>query len=247
MPAVLLHGNPETPAIWGPLRDVLQRSDVVTPRLPGFGASAPAAWGASKEEYVDWLITELAAIGEPVDLVGHDWGGALVARVACLRPDLIRSWVCDVAGVFHPDYVWHDFAQIWQTAGAGEQYFLDAVAAPLEVRERRFVSLGMPSNVAADVAAASNAEMGRCVLALYRSAAQPAMVTWGNDAEAAAARRGMVIINSEDPFVGTRSMAEEMGHRMGATIDIHEGLGHFWMMQDPNRGATTLERFWARA
>ena len=63
MSAVLLHGNPETPAIWGPLLDVLQRSDVVTPRLPGFGAAAPAGWGASKEEYVDWLITELAAIG----------------------------------------------------------------------------------------------------------------------------------------------------------------------------------------
>ncbi len=42
-------------------------------------------------------------------------------RLACERPDLIRSWCVDVAGCFAPDYVWHDLARVWQTPGAGEE------------------------------------------------------------------------------------------------------------------------------
>ncbi|MCX5329136.1 alpha/beta hydrolase [Streptomyces sp. NBC_00124] len=58
--------------------------------LPGFGAKPPPHFGSTKEEYVDWLIDRLERIGEPVDLVGHDWGGILTARVASTRPDLVR-------------------------------------------------------------------------------------------------------------------------------------------------------------
>ena len=38
---VLVHGNPETDAIWGPLVDALGRKDVVRLSPPGFGAPLP--------------------------------------------------------------------------------------------------------------------------------------------------------------------------------------------------------------
>lgn len=66
---------------------------------PGFGAPAPDGWGATVEDYRDWLIAELAAIDSPVDLVGHDWGGGHVVTVAMTRPDLLRSWCTDVIGI----------------------------------------------------------------------------------------------------------------------------------------------------
>ncbi len=245
MSAVFVHGNPETPAIWGLLLRALQRTDVVAPQLPGFGVPAPAGWGATKEEYVDWLIGLLEEIGEPVDLVGHDWGGGFVARVACLRPDLVRSWVCDVTGVIHADYVWHDLGQIWQTPGVGEQFFAESLAAPVQDRVNQYVAIGMTRDVAEAVVAAGDAEMGRCVLALYRSASQPAMAEWGKDVEAAAARPGLALINTEDPFVGQQALGEEIGRRMGARVEIMEGMGHWWMLQDPGRSAEVLERFWA--
>src|ERR1019366_4880734 len=50
----------------------------------------------------DWLIGELTDVREPVDLVGHDWGGGHVVNVAMSRPDLIRSWASDVVGIFDP-------------------------------------------------------------------------------------------------------------------------------------------------
>ena len=245
MPAVLVHGNPETPALWDPVRPHLTRSDVVALALPGFGNRAPGGFGATKEEYVDWLTDELAAMGEPVDLVGHDWGGGFVLRVACTRPDLLRSWVSDVAGLFDPAYVWHPFAQTWQTPGAGEQYFANALAQPIELRVEQYVALGIPSDVARAFATAMDDEMARCVLALYRSAAQPAMVDWGRDAEQARARPGLVVAPDGDPYTGGVDMALRVAERMGARSQVLDGAGHWWMLQDPAGAARLLEEFWS--
>jgi pimeloyl-ACP methyl ester carboxylesterase len=41
MTVVLVQGNPETDAIWGPLVDALGRDDVVLLSPPGFGAPLP--------------------------------------------------------------------------------------------------------------------------------------------------------------------------------------------------------------
>src|SRR4051812_11783582 len=119
MTVVLVHGNPETDAIWGPLISELGRDDVVCLSPPGFGAPVPSDFGATVTEYRDWLIGELDSFGEPVHLVGHDWGGGHAVTVAMARPDLLHSWTTDVIGLFDPEYVWHDLAQVWQTPEKG--------------------------------------------------------------------------------------------------------------------------------
>ena len=82
MPAVLVHGVPETPGVWDPMRKQLHRDDVIALQLPGFGCPRPAGFGATKEEYVAWLVGELEQIAAqgPIDLVGHDWGGGFTVR-----------------------------------------------------------------------------------------------------------------------------------------------------------------------
>jgi pimeloyl-ACP methyl ester carboxylesterase len=245
MTAVFVHGNPETPAVWGPVLAVLGRDDVVALQLPGFGIPTPPGFSATKEAYTEWLVTELEAIGEPVDLVGHDWGGGFTLRVACTRPDLLRSWVSDVAGLLDPEYVWHDFAQIWQTPGAGEQYFADTLSQPPEAVAALYESVGVTPDAALAFAQAADDEMARCILALYRSAAQPAMAEWGKDAEQAKARPGHVIVPADDPFTGGTEMPLRSAARLGATTTVLEGVGHWWMLQAPERGAQVLRDFWA--
>jgi pimeloyl-ACP methyl ester carboxylesterase len=245
MPVVAVHGNPETAELWGPLRAALGRTDVVTPRLPGFGAPTPSGWGATRAEYTRWLIGEIAAIGEPVDLVGHDWGGGLVMGVAIERPDLLRSWTCDLLGCFHPTYVWHDAAQAWQTPGVGEEAVAAMAGAPEADKVALFEGLGVPSDIAASFARALDAEMGRCILALYRSAAQPLLANVGTRVAAARHRPGLAIVPTADPYTGGPERAEAMAALAGARVARIEGAGHWWMLEDPAGSARLLEEFWA--
>jgi pimeloyl-ACP methyl ester carboxylesterase len=136
MPAVFVHGVPETPAIWEALRSKLARDDVIAVQLPGFGCPRPPGFGATKEEYVTWLVGELEKIAPqgPIDLVGHDWGGGFVVRLVSTRADLVRSWVCDAAGLGDVNFEWHDFAKIWQTPGEGEKFYADNLAIPADER-----------------------------------------------------------------------------------------------------------------
>ncbi|HEY4019316.1 MAG TPA: alpha/beta fold hydrolase, partial [Pseudonocardiaceae bacterium] len=188
MTVVFVHGNPESEAIWGPLLAELGREDVLRLSPPGFGAPVPDGFGATVTEYRDWLIEALTALGEPVHLIGHDWGGGHVVNVAMHRPDLLLSWASDVLGLFDPDYVWHDLAQVWQTPGAGEESLARMTGGTEQDRATGLAGLGFPPDAAAEVAKAQGPDMARCILALYRSAAQPAMAELGRDLERAAAK-----------------------------------------------------------
>jgi pimeloyl-ACP methyl ester carboxylesterase len=244
MTVALVHGNPETAAIWDELRAHLGRDDVVCLSPPGFGVPAPAGFGATSDEYVAWLAGEVEKLPAPVDLVGHDLGGGHVIRLACERPDLIRSWTTDVAGGFDPEYVWHDFAQVWQTPGAGEHAIAAMLSQSQPDRTAQFMALGMSKAVAESCAAASNAEMGRCILAVYRSAAQPSMSEFGKQQlPKAKARPGLVIVATEDHFTGGEVLARRSAERAGAKVAVLPGLGHWWMCQDPAKGAEVLREF----
>jgi pimeloyl-ACP methyl ester carboxylesterase len=193
---------------------------------------------------VAWLASELEQQGAPIDLVGHDWGGGHVMRIAMERPDLIRSWTMDIAGCFAADYVWHDMAQVWQTPVAGEEMVAGMASMSVADRASVFESLGMTADIARDVAAASDDAMGRCILSLYRSAAQPAMARLGEGLGAAAARPGLVIIPTADEYTGGEARARWSAGQAGAKVAVLQGLGHWWMIQDPAAGATALREFW---
>jgi pimeloyl-ACP methyl ester carboxylesterase len=244
MTVVLVHGNPETVAIWGPLVEALGREDVVLLSPPGFGAPLPDDFPGTYLAYRDWLEAELARIDQPTDVVGHDWGGGHVVNAVMHRPELVRSWVSDVVGLFDPDYVWHDFAQTWQTPGDGEELVNTLLGGTVEDRAERMVSLGIPVDTATLIAPEQGPEMGRAILSLYRSARQPAMAEAGRELEKAAARPGLSLLATEDPFIGVADNRRRAADRAGARTEVLDGLGHWWMVQDPARGAAALTRFW---
>ncbi|MBJ7466089.1 MAG: alpha/beta fold hydrolase [Mycolicibacterium sp.] len=245
MTAVFVHGNPETNAIWGPLIDALGRDDVVTLSPPGFGAPLPDGFDPTYLAYRDWLEEQLLRIEGPIDLVGHDWGGGHVVNVVMHRPELVRSWVSDIVGVFDPEYVWHDLAQIWQTPGAGEEHVAAMMAGDSEERIAAVAAMGVGPEIAPALVAAQNADMGAAILRLYRSAAQPVLAEAGRALENAAARPGLAILATEDHFVGSEEIRRRAADRAGARTEVLDGLGHWWMIEDPARGAEVLTRFWA--
>lgn len=248
MTIALVHGVPETSAVWDLLSDKLVDLGYDEPlRLspPGFGAPVPDGWAATFHDYGAWLIRELETVGQPVDLVGHDWGGGHTLYVAMTRPDLVRTWVSDIPGVLDEDYVWHDLAQQWQTPDVGEAVVAAMAAQPAEARAAALVGGGMHPAIADRVAPGIDEAMGACILRLYRSAAQPVVAQLGAGLETAAARPGLALLPTEDHFVGTDEQRTRAAARAGARVEVLEGLGHWWMTQDPERAATVLSSFWS--
>ena len=87
--------------------------------------------------------------------------------------------------------------------------------------------------------------MGRAILALYRSAIQPALAEAGTALERAAARPGLSLLATADAFIGSDDHRRRAADRAGARTEVLDGLGHWWMVEDPHRGADALNRFWA--
>lgn len=87
--------------------------------------------------------------------------------------------------------------------------------------------------------------MGRAILALYRSAAQPTMAELGRDLPAAARRPGLCLLATDDTSMGSDALRRRAAVRAGARVATLDGLGHWWLVQDPARGAGALRDFWA--
>jgi pimeloyl-ACP methyl ester carboxylesterase len=244
MTAVLVHGVPETARLWTSLRSHLQRPDVVTVSLPGFGNPRPEGFDATMDEYAAWLIGHVESLDGPIDLVGHDWGAGFTMRLVSLRPDLVRSWVMDAAGLADPAFEWHDFAKIWQTPGDGEAFWERQLGLSAAEKTGVFLALGVPEDDATAMAEAIDATMAGCILDLYRSATK-IHEEWGPDF-VDIPKPGLVVIPTEDPFLHAE-MATRAAKRAGARTARLEGVGHWWMAQDPAAAARLLESFWAEA
>jgi pimeloyl-ACP methyl ester carboxylesterase len=242
--AVFVHGNPETAAVWRPLLAELGRDDVVLLSPPGFGAPLPSGFFGTCDEYLAWLVAELEALGEPADLVGHDWGATHALRLACERPDLIRSWCSDTAGSWAPDYTWHEVSRMFRTPGEGEAVIRAWLAMGPEGRQVIFQPAGMAPGVVAELAAAIDEDMGTVILGVYRSADESALARWRERLPLAAARPGLVLAVVGDAFGGTEAQYRWVAERAGADVVVLERLGHWWMLQDPSAGAAALRAFW---
>ena len=240
MTIVLVHGNPEVADVWSALADELGRDDVVALSPPGFGGVMPEGFGSTAPEYARWLVEEITPLPDPIHLIGHDWGGGHVVTATLLRPDLVTSVTTDIAGVFAPGYEWHDMAEAWRTPGVGEEAVAAMASSPTEEWVERYVSLGM-NRGAAEACAARVGEMGPSILALYRSADPSVLQRYGSDLAGLDPRPDVhVVIATADTFTGGEEKAMFTAKAWDATVHRLEGLGHWWMMEDPARAAAMV-------
>lgn len=239
---VLVHGVPETADLWMKVQPLLGQESLAV-ALPGFGNPRPPGFGATKDEYVEWLVGEIDHLGGPVDLVGHDWGAGLTYRVATAFGDRAHAWAADVANVMHPDYVWHDFAQIWQTPGDGEAFFEGQLATSPEEQAPIYEGFGLEHDDAVAMAGWADETMAGCILDLYRSATPNPASDWGDAWERTAAP-GLVLCPTDDPF-SDEGLSSVMAARLGARHEVLVGAGHWWPLQAPEAGARLLRDFFA--
>ncbi|MZE80616.1 alpha/beta fold hydrolase [Streptomyces xinghaiensis] len=248
MPAVFVHGVPETGALWNGVRAHLREgTESVALGLPGFGTARPAGFEATKDAYAAWLAGRLRGFDGPVDVVGHDWGSGIVLRAVTALDVRVRSWAVDVGAVFHADYTWHEMGRVWQTPGRGEEWMTDLVAGRMSgpfSLGGLLRSAGAPDDDAAAMEAGQDATMCGCILDLYRSAQPNAYADWGPELSRPAPAPGLVLQPTADGFDASAA-SSEVAALLGARTAELEGLGHWWMLQDPAAAAAELRSFWA--
>jgi len=241
MPAVLVHGVPETSALWGPMAAHLTGREVVLLGMPGFGSALPDGFEPTMETYAGWLSNQLEMVDGPVHLVAHDWGALLSLRVLADHPDNVASWVLDM-GNLDDDFAWHDMAQLWQTPGAGEEFMEGMVGASVDERAALLAGSGVPESGATEMSAAIDATMAAAILSLYRSAVNIGS-EWGPGIDQITGP-GLIIDAANDPFRAPGSAAR-IAERTGAQIAVLPDCGHWWMLDDPAGAAAAINAFWA--
>jgi pimeloyl-ACP methyl ester carboxylesterase len=238
MPAVFVHGVPDTQRVWNAVIARLDRQDVVRLCLPGFACPVPDGFSATKEDYVDWLLACLTALPPPLDLVGHDWGALLAVRAVSLRPELVRSWAAGGAPL-DSEYEWHQAAKVWQTPMAGERAMEAMTPARLRLA---LVAAGVPEADALESSGLVDATMKRCILTLYRSASQVGS-EWEADLRGVTAP-GLVLWGENDPYAPAR-FGRRLAERTGARFVSFPGCSHWWPLERPDEVVRELQRLWA--
>lgn len=241
---VFVHGLPETSRIWDPLRRLLDR-DSIALALPGFGTPRPAGFTATKDAYAEWLADSLRGIDRPIDLVGHDVGALISLRVATAFDVPLRSFVVDVAPIFHPKCVWPERVQRLQILGVGEgllKAMREADAEDPDSTAARLVRAGMPVNEAKAIGAAHDETMSRSILDFYCSAVPNVAAVWWKDVKGPTSSRGLVLLLPDPPE--EERMSFEVAQRLGAQTARLGDLNHCWMAEAPGEVAWVLQRFW---
>jgi pimeloyl-ACP methyl ester carboxylesterase len=240
MPIVFVHGVPETASVWDGVRSAISGESVAV-SLPGFRNPRPGGFPATKEAYASWLREQLDEIDEPIDLVGHDWGAILVTRIVTTDSDRIRSWATDAVASFHPDYVWHEFARLWQTPGEGEAFYETYDSLPPDNQAAMLTASGVPEAFAPEMSRPDKT-MEQCILDLYRSATD-VYGDWGTSVQHVP-MPGLVLLPPNDIFAEI-PLARNVAKALGARTETLDGLGHWWMLEDPERAASHLGSFWS--
>jgi pimeloyl-ACP methyl ester carboxylesterase len=241
MPAVFVHGVPETPAIWLPLIDELGLDDAVLLHLPGFGRPMVDGVEATMEGYAAWMAAELAEIDGPIDLVTHDWGAFLADRVLADRPANVRSWVTD-GGDVTDDFQWHDMALLWQTPGEGEAFMKTFVEASVDERAALLEATGVPAAGAPVLAERVDATMAEAILVLYRSATDIGR-QWGPGLDRI--DTPVLVVEATADLFRRPDLAQKLADRIGGRVAQLEDRGHWWMLEDTTTAAAAISGFWA--
>jgi pimeloyl-ACP methyl ester carboxylesterase len=245
MTVLFIHGVPDTHRLWADVLTALPDGDHVCPDLPGFGCALPEGFTAAMDAYADWLAVELDAAceasGGPVHLVGHDWGGLLVQRVAGLHPGKVKTWTAGGVAI-DEEYVWHDIAQVWQTPGEGEALMeiMDEAAFAAALQDAR-----VPAAKAADTAAFGDETMKAAILDLYRSATRIGS-DWGDALPGLTQSPGLVIWGAHDPYASA-AVGEKLAERTGAHFHCFDDCGHWWPYERSEKTAALLSSHWEQA
>jgi pimeloyl-ACP methyl ester carboxylesterase len=132
---------------------------------------------------------------------------------------------------------------MWQTPEVGEQVMEGMT--PEAITDTLAEQLGSHERAAA-VGSHVDDTMKKCVLALYRSAAD-VFASWHDDVDRVLSTRpGAVFWGADDPYV-TQDFGARLATRTHAKLHMFPHSGHWWPVTEPDEVAAGLQELWRSA
>jgi pimeloyl-ACP methyl ester carboxylesterase len=119
---VYLHGVPTSSDDWVPF---LEQTGGLAPDLIGFGRTGKAGnldyTLGGLADFLEGVLEHLHLHDHAVQLVGHDWGGAVALAFAQRHPDNVeRMVVMNTVPLGETGFRWHTCARLWRRPVLGE-------------------------------------------------------------------------------------------------------------------------------
>lgn len=233
-PLLLLHGVPDTHAVWLSLLPYLTpHYTCYAPDWPGFGRSEE--WGreldCSPDGHADTVLALAEALGiaGAFALGGHDIGGISAMAFAAEHPARLTRLLVANAG-FSPRYRWHAWARVWRTPLLGEAS-LAVMNRPLFAASLRRGSRKLTAAQIDAAYAAVTPAMKRTVLRIYRALDPVVWRGWDTRLRAAVAQVPTVVAwGAHDPYFPAW-MPHEIG--VGARVTHFPDSGHWVVAEEP--------------
>lgn len=249
---LLLHGFPESPAMWRDCQSALESAGcrVVVPPLRGYEFEArDDRYGFGVQELVDDIRVAIDESGaEQVHLVGHDWGGLLAWAVASLVPDRVLSVTALSAA--HPRAMTSPAVLLRQLPRAWYMALLMLPLMPEWLLSRRqgallrttLVRSGLSTECADGYADYLLSERWRLpgALSWYRG-----LLSWRSVLRCTPpTMRALLVYGDCDPFMD-ESMARATTALLGAQCEVEciKGAGHWLLEESGDETVAAVVRF----
>lgn len=250
---VCWHGFPDHPMTFAPLAQhlVTEGRRVIMPFLRGFH---PSTVGALTYSDSITLAADAAAVaeafGEPVDMIGHDIGAGMVARVAAAWPDRLNRGV--TLAIPPP-------ATLGQALGDPAQqqrlfylflFSVEGVAEAVLNTDRKLIDyLWSTWSPRLKLDGAHKARIHEMygdekyldnVLKIYRAnfdpgRFDPALVDFGGRTEAVASKPLLVLGGGDDGCIDPRQFVDaHKGLAPGSKVEVLPRVGHFLHLEQPD-------------
>lgn len=254
VPVLLLHGTPETSTMWRDVQPALADGRrVLAPDLPGLGGSSyDGPYDLESVASQVAALVEKEVPGGRVDVVGHDWGGALALTLTGHRPDLVRRLAVANTAYRKVELLRAFHFPLFAVPGLPELFGRVAGRHLVETMLRYPWRAATPLDADAKaeyVAAYTDPERLRAMLGYYRAAARPKVrsaVGLGTSPSypQVRAEKMLVLWGAKDPVLPVRigeGIVQDLGPDC-VMVTVLEA-GHFVVEEAPEVSLAALQDF----
>ncbi len=241
VPMLLLHGSPDTNAMWTPLIAKLSaQAHCFALDLPGFGGSTlPADFAVTLDHMADFVHELLAAlkIVEPVVLVMTDFGGHYGLAFAVKYPEQVRGLVISNTNFFH-DYQWHTFAKLYRMPLLGELLMATSSKAQINKSLKQFAPALPDAYIDQSYASGfGSPDVRKTILRMYRARSSSDFIGWEDKLTALLKHKpALVLWGDRDPFIAP-VYAERFG---AANVHHFTEYSHWLPLEAPDQYANKV-------